>query len=772
MHTAIRWIRADLRARRIQAAVAIGVIAGAVLVFVVGLSLLEGTLDPWRGTFVRSKGAHIWIHTAYGTDLQPLARLDGVTALAGPYQTAAAVVVRDGRRTRIELRVMGPELPEIARPLMVRGSWLTTAAPGGTVLERSYAQDLGVTVGDTLTLQSLQGLTRQVRVVGIADTADQVPYPDSGQGIAWALPPVLGAMRPDPGSTQQLVGLRLSDPALTDFVAQRAASVLPEKQMESMSTWRDVRAKMELDDRLAGSFLAMFGIVGLIGAVLAVSNAAGAWVLSRRTDIALLMTLGLTPAQVMRLLLLEQALLGAAGIGVGVVAAQLITTPWLLPFWSNAIPPAAVLPTSLGEHGLIAAGVAAVLLLATLLPAWQGSRVSPAAAVSAAPPGGHLSRLARLAFVLRLPAALVLGIRDAFMRRSRAVLTIVGLAVPMLMVAVGLGCQATIQDFARHPERLGTAGSLTVRSYGMSAERASLLARADPDVVGVYPAANADALLPGQTRTIQVRAVGTSTHGYPYRVAEGRPYRTAGEALAGQGLLNALGAHVGQRVRLKIGDRPIVVHIVGRTIEPERNGEILSVGLDTLTEFQDPASPEFLTVALRPGADAKAVRARLLQHSGRGLDIQTAPDPAGHFAIVGTLLPVLIVILTLIGLANLMTAISIGLHDHLRDAALLRAIGLTPRQVTLAMTAGTSLLALVAVLLGSAAGAALAPWLIDLQGYGSGIGAGIGRAPTLPVLLPTIAAVVTLATLIALVPARRAVRTQAATALQERLVTY
>src|SRR5262249_30985471 len=117
----------------------------------------------------------------------------------------------------------------------------------------------------------------------------QIPYPDSGQGIAWALPSALGAIAPDRGSTQQLVGLRLSGPALTDFVAQRVASLLPEKQLESMSTWRDVRAKMELDDRLAGSFFAMFGIVALIGAVLAVGNAAGAWVLSRRTDIALLM---------------------------------------------------------------------------------------------------------------------------------------------------------------------------------------------------------------------------------------------------------------------------------------------------------------------------------------------------------------------------------------------------------------------------------------------------------------------------------------------------
>lgn len=739
---------------------------------VVGLSLLEGTLDPWRGIFVRSNGAHVWIHTAPGTDLQPLARLDGVTAIAGPYQTAAALTVRDGRRTRIELRVMGPQRPEIARPLIVHGRWLTPAAPNTTVLERSYAQDLGVKVGDLLTIQTLQGLTHQLRVIGIADTADQIPYPDSGRGIAWALPSALGAIQPDRGSTQQLVGLRLSDPALTDFVAQRAASLLPEKQLESMSTWRDVRAKMELDDRLAGSFFAMFGIVGLIGAVLAVGNAAGAWVLSRRTDIALLMTLGLTPARVMRLLLLEQTLLGVVGIGIGVAGAQLVTGPWLLPVWSNSIPPSTVMPSSSGEHVLIAVGVAAVLLLSTLLPAWQGSRVSPAVAVSAMPPSGHLSWFARFAFLLRLPPAFVLGVRDAFTRRSRAALTVVGLAVPMLMVSVGLGCQATIANFGRHPERLGTAGSLTVRSYGMSEEQASRLARADPDVVGVFPAANADALLPGQTRTVQVRAVGTSAHGYPYRVASGRAYRVPGEALAGQGLLNVLHAHVGQRVRLKIGDSPIVVHIVGRTIESERNGEVLSLGLDTLTDFQDPASPEFLSVALRPGADAKAVRARLLEHSGRGLDIQTAPDPVGHFMIVRTLLPVLIVILTLIGLANLMTAISVGLHDHLRDVGVLRAIGLTPRQVIVAMTAGTSLLALVAVVLGSVVGSMVAPWLIDLQGYSSGIGAGIGRSPTLTTLLPTMVVVLVVATLIALIPARRAARTQAATALQERVVTY
>ena len=72
-------------------------------------------------------------------------------------------------------------------------------------------------------------------------------------------------------------------------------------------------------------------------------------------------------------------------------------------------------------------------------------------------PGGRLSRIARLALLVRLPPALVLGARDAFTRRLRAVMTVFGLAIPMVMVTIALGCWSTLDDFENHPEQIGLA---------------------------------------------------------------------------------------------------------------------------------------------------------------------------------------------------------------------------------------------------------------------------------------------------------------------------
>jgi putative ABC transport system permease protein len=41
-----------------------------------------------------------------------------------------------------------------------------------------------------------------------------------------------------------------------------------------------------------------------------------------------------------------------------------------------------------------------------------------------------------------------------------------------------------------------------------------------------------------------------------------------------------------------------------------------------------------------------------------------------------------VVILALIAMANLLTATGVGLRDHVHEAGILEAMGLTPRQVT------------------------------------------------------------------------------------------
>jgi putative ABC transport system permease protein len=236
-------------------------------------------------------------------------------------------------------------------------------------------------------------------------------------------------------------------------------------------------------------------------------------------------------------------------------------------------------------------------------------------------------------------------------------------------------------------------------------------------------------------------------------------YGEPGEAVAGQGLLDLLGVRIGDRVRLTVGGSPLIVRIVGRAIEPDQDGEVLSVGLDSLAP-KDSVPPEFYALALRPGADRGEVAARLLAQSSEGLDVQAVVNPADRLAIIRVLIVALIAVLALIGLANLLTASALGLRDHAFDLAVLKAMGLTPRQVMATLVTGTGLLVVLGVAVGAAAGASVVTWLIDLQGHTSGVGAGIGRPPSGLSLSIAVLVAVGTALAVALIPARRAARAQ------------
>jgi putative ABC transport system permease protein len=768
MHVTIRWIRADLRARPGQALLLTGVVAGVVAALILSITLLGGALNPWRGLFTRSHGAHVWIYTAPGTDLAPLSQIHGVTAMSGPYQAAATTFIDEGQHAPLELRAMGTTLPSVAKPLLVSGHWLTAADSNGVVVERSFARAFGVRIGSPITVQGLNtASTHVLSVVGIADTADQGPYPASTPGLAWTLPGAFRAITPDPADTEQLIGLRLADPdAARITVPQQVVDLLGQSHVERMTLWTDVRTAMEADNKLLGLLLGLFGVVALVAAALAIGNATGGRILAQLPDIALLKVSGMTRAQVTSILLVEQCGLGLAGVLLGSGCARMLTGSWLEQRVFGSVTQASAAPLSLPTLLAIAAAAELAVALATMIPAWQGSHVSPLAVVSAAPPSGRLSRVARVALVVRLPAALVLGIRDAFTRRLRALLTIGALAILMVMVTIGLGCLATLDNFTGNPGQIGLAASFTATPTVLDPAAAQHLLTQDRDVRSVYSEIDDTALVPGATQTIQVRAIGNSQHPYPFPVRAGRLYSGLNQAVAGQGLLDMLHVGVGARVRLTIEGHAFEVDIVGRTIEPAANGEVLSFGTDTFDEFLGSRPPTAFAVVLRHGANPAAVRARLLARSDGGIGIQRVANPADSLSVVRVAVIALVMILALIGLANLSTAANIGLRDHLRDIGVLRAIGLTPRQVTATMVIGTGVLALIAVVMGTGVGLAVSSRLIDLQGRDSGIGAGIARSPSLLTLTASALAACLIAMATAFFRSRGAARAEISTSLR------
>ncbi|MEV0904884.1 ABC transporter permease [Streptomyces hokutonensis] len=759
MRATLRWAHADLRTHRGEALFIVLATAGIVASLLLASALFGYATNPWQRVFTQSHGAHVWIHTSASADVGRLAKLDGVESVAGPYRTASATVESRGTRASVELRG-AVEPPATSKPLLASGRWLDPARPDGVVLEESLAQALLAEPGDTLTVP---GTTRTLTVLGVADSAEPHYSPGERSGLVWALP---SAVQSADGRTGQVIGLRLTDPGDTDYAVQRAVTALGSGAITQVSNWQQARAEAQGDDRLLGQVLGLFGLGALLAAALAVHGAIGTRIRGHLRDISVLKAIGFTPGQVVRIFLLQHVAYASLGAFAAAALAQALGSriPGRL---GDAVGVWQGLPGH--TAALFAVPVAAVLFIGatTGIAAWRAGRVPPVPVLrAAAPPAGRLSGVARRALGLRLPPALVLGWHQAFPRRPRSLATVARLALPLLLIVVALNAWTTIDRFHSKPEQIGLAAALTAHADDSLSDPAAraLLAR-NPQITAVHPGAEVAALVPGQTATIALRGLGTRQDPYPFTLAEGRPARGPDEAVAGQGLLDLLDVRVGDWVRMTVGARPQILHIVGRSIEPENGGRVISTSLDTLRENDPELRPTLYELQLRPGADPRKVGAQLTAAGHGHLDVHSVTNPADGLSPLRGVVVGLIAVLALIGLIELLTAIGGTVREGERDLLALKAIGLSPRQITAVTVTATACTALASVLAGTALGLPLAHWLIDVQGKSSGIGAGIARGPSLLLLLLFGTAAVLGAAALAALPAARSARRRLADTL-------
>jgi putative ABC transport system permease protein len=713
----LRWVRADLRARRAQAVATIGVVAGVVCALVLATMLLEGAIDPWAGLFAETRGADIIVHLKAGTPLRPLTTVQGIHVSA-PYQAAPATLSQGEQRAPAELRAMTPAPPAMSAPLVTSGTWLRRGESDGVVVEASFAAATHVAVGSLIHVDGVDGTQVSMRVVGIAETADQGFYPQWTPGLIWVQEPLLRQVEPVPSETEEVIGLRLADTAAEGVAEQEVFDAYNSDSESSLVqqvvTSQQVRNSMASDDRLLGVLLALIGVIALVAAPCAIANVTAGRVLIQRRDLAMLKALGFTPGQVVRMLLAEQTALGVVGTALGLGVARVVALPSTFG------------PEPWSATALIAGGTIGTVAIATAVPAWRAGRVSPVAAVRPSPPRGHLSLLTRLSLFARLPPALVLGTRDSVIRRMPAALTVLGLAIPTVMITIALACWSTIGSFTSDPGRVGLAATLRVSPGELPpAQLTSLLAH-DPQVKAAFPGAEYDdTLLPGDDGSFVADAMGSSGRPYPLQIIQGRMFRNSGEAVAGQGLLDLLHVKVGAWINPTIDGVSMIFRIVGTALDATDNGDVLVFGLDALRAAGGSGQPAFWSVELRPGVPANAAESYLLARSGGQLDVQILPNPADGLGVVRVVLVIAVIVLGLIGLANLLTATAIGRRDHLNEAGVLQAMGLTPRQVVVTRVVSAMILTVAGMSAGLAAGLALAPRLINAQGAASGIGWGI-----------------------------------------------
>ncbi|MDB4873786.1 MAG: permease [Gemmatimonadetes bacterium] len=168
-----------------------------------------------------------------------------------------------------------------------------------------------------------------------------------------------------------------SDPTVLQPAILRAiADAFPRQLIEHVATVEQIRDETVAPRRLNALFIALFGTLAFLIAMVGIAGVLAFSVSSRRAEIGIRMSLGADAARVRRMVLGEGGVLLAAGLVVGLTGALFATR--LLRGMLFGITPHD--PATLGAVALV---LAAVGVAACWLPAARAARVDPAVALRA-----------------------------------------------------------------------------------------------------------------------------------------------------------------------------------------------------------------------------------------------------------------------------------------------------------------------------------------------------------------------------------------------------
>jgi putative ABC transport system permease protein len=356
------------------------------------------------------------------------------------------------------------------------------------------------------------------------------------------------------------------------------------------------------------------------------------------------------------------------------------------------------------------------------------------------PTRGHRSRLATAGERAGLGPVAVEGLRDAFSRPARALLTALALAVAVVAVVVTSGFNRTIDGVFADPAMTGEPEE--VRIFPAETAAPDTVPTALASTAGVaswFTETGFNAALGSEQ--VLANAMGGDVAHAGFVVREGRMIQGRGEAVTGYGFLQRFGLEVGDRFTIEVDGHPVRLRIVGWYSETEEAGEMLMFPYADVTALDPTARPASYRLRLDQGADRTEVAASLASALGAQARVEpvSEADPAelDPFRFAVDLISGLVI---LVALANLASTLVLVVRERSRDLAVLRAVGFTPRQTIAVVAIGGAALAIVATALGLPAG-----WLLS-NAVNNGVGAGIGMGPGIAVS-PSVALVVLVAPL-------------------------
>ena len=304
--------------------------------------------------------------------LVPLLEAMPQVAAVSPMVSAAGLAER-GEASRA-IALAGVDLDRYDRIVSLRSKVVDGTArlgPGEGVIGRELAEDLGVRVGDRVGIVT-GGVSDSLRVTALVDLGVRELNRRT----------VIVPLR----TAQNLVGLPGGatglDLKLVDiWSAQTLADELAARWPYKAESWQQSNAQLVAALNAQSVSTALIRGVVLIVVVLGIASVLVVSVVQKGREIGILRAMGATQGQVLRIFLLQGAIVGALGSALGVLMALLLTWGFSrfvlgsdgLPLFNITLEPALALR--------VAAVATACGVLAAAAPARRAARLDPAQAI-------------------------------------------------------------------------------------------------------------------------------------------------------------------------------------------------------------------------------------------------------------------------------------------------------------------------------------------------------------------------------------------------------
>ncbi|WP_031485955.1 ABC transporter permease [Streptomyces bicolor] len=304
-----------------------------------------------------------------------IAGTEGVGLVVRSQFTTIAVRLPDGDRVKTTAAAYEPQLDEVANITYAQGDSAAALADGHLAMDKDFAEDHGVRVGDTLPVE-FQGDRRAELTVGALTDQESADGFGSQGGIYFGLATL---RKYAPGGQDAAVYVNAAAGTGTgDLRAglEKTLDPYPQVQVRDIADYKEL-----VHDQIAVLLYLVYALLGLaiIIAVLGVVNTLALSVVERTREIGLLRAIGLARRQLRRMIRLESvviavfgAVLGLAlGLVWGVCTQQVLALQGMT---ALAIPWSTIVAVVIGS--------AVVGVVAALLPALRASRMNVLAAIA------------------------------------------------------------------------------------------------------------------------------------------------------------------------------------------------------------------------------------------------------------------------------------------------------------------------------------------------------------------------------------------------------